>query len=50
MITETRTVTPQKAIEILKQHGIIVTIEEAKLILNFMYKVAGISVKTYIKL
>ena len=50
MITEQRKITPQKAVEILKQHGTIVIIEEAKLILDFMYKIGYISVRTYVKL
>lgn len=50
MITERRTITPQKAVDILKQHGTNVTLEEAKQILEFMYKIAKLSVETYIKL
>nr|MCS3814772.1 hypothetical protein [Mucilaginibacter sp. X4EP1] len=50
MITQRRTITPEKAVEILKQHGTTVTIAEAKLILDFMYKIAKLSVEHYIKL
>jgi len=50
MIPERRTITPQKAVEILKQNGTIVTLEEAKLILDLMYKIAKLSVEQYIKL
>ena len=31
-----RSITPQKAIEILNNHGTTVTFEEAKIILDFM--------------
>lgn len=41
---EKRSITPQKAVEILQEHGTIVTIEEAKLILDFMYKFAILAV------
>ena len=35
---------PEKAVEVLKKHGQDVTVEEAKLILDFMYKFANIAV------
>lgn len=44
MLNEKRSITPQKAVDILREHGTIVTIEEAKLILDFMYKFAILSV------
>ncbi len=50
MLPEKRSLTPEKAVEILKKHGTIVTIEEAKLILDFMYKLGKLSVKQYVKL
>jgi len=37
-ISDKRNVTPEQAIEILAEHGTKVTKEEAKLILDFMYK------------
>lgn len=45
MLPEKRSLTPEKAVEILKKHGTIITIEEAKLILDFMYKIAKLSVE-----
>ncbi|GAA3927435.1 hypothetical protein [Chitinophaga oryziterrae] len=39
---------PEKIVEILKGHGTHVTIEEAKLILEFMYKLAQIALNTYL--
>jgi len=45
-----RRITPQQAVNILKEHGTVATIEEAKIILDFMYKIAKLSVETYIKL
>jgi ribulose-5-phosphate 4-epimerase/fuculose-1-phosphate aldolase len=40
------TMTPEKAMHILKEHGTIVTLEEAKLIIEFLKKLAEISVRT----
>lgn len=36
-------VQPQAVVDMLKADGIIVTLEEAKLILQFMYKLANIA-------
>lgn len=44
------TITPEKAVEVLAKHGTIVTIEEAKIILDFMYKIGKLSVNQYIKI
>jgi hypothetical protein len=44
MVKEKRSVTPEKAIEILKKHGTIVTLEEVKLILDFMYKFGKLAI------
>ncbi|GGI25151.1 hypothetical protein GCM10008119_16220 [Pedobacter mendelii] len=41
---EIRNVTPEKAVKILQEHGTIITVEEAKLILDFMYKLAKLAV------
>lgn len=49
MHCERRTITPEKAVEILQEHGTIVTIEEAKLILEFMYKFAILAVNQIVK-
>ncbi len=43
MPPEKRSLTPEKAVKILKKQGTIVTIEEAKLILDFMYKLAKLT-------
>jgi len=50
MLTEKRTPTPEKAVEILRKHGTIVTVEQAKIILDFMYKIGKLSVGQYVKL
>lgn len=42
------TVTPEKIVEILGKHGTHVTIEEAKIILKFMYNLANIAINTYL--
>lgn len=49
MLTQKRKVTPEKSIEILKKHGTIVTLEEAKLILDLAYNFAILSVNQVIK-
>jgi len=49
MTTGKRSVTPEKAVKILQEHGTIVSLEEAKIILDFMYKIAKLSLDQYIK-
>lgn len=44
MLNKNRSITPQKAIEILGKYGTEITLEEAKLILDFMYKFSILSV------
>lgn len=44
-----RNVTPEKAIEILAKHGTIVTKEEAKLILDFMYKFSILAINQVVR-
>ena len=44
-----RSITPQKAVEILNEHGTTVTFEEAKIILDFMYNFAILSVNQLVK-
>jgi hypothetical protein len=46
---EKRRVTPQQAVKILKEHGTIVTLEEAKLILDFLYKFGKLAIDQYVK-
>lgn len=38
-------ITPEKAVELLKNHGTVVTIDEARKILDFMNKMAKINVE-----
>lgn len=47
--SENDKITPEKAAEILKKGGMHVTIEQAKIILEFLYKLADISVAQYLK-
>lgn len=49
MVHKNRSVTPEKTVEILRKHGTIVTLEEAKIILDFMYKFAKLSVNQQVK-
>lgn len=44
-----RSITPQMAMDILNKNGTKVTLEEAKLILDFMYKFAILSVNQLVK-
>jgi len=39
---------PEKIMEILKQHGTQVTPEQARIVLEFMYKLATIALATYL--
>lgn len=41
-------VTPQEAVEILRAHGTHVSEQEAKIILDFMYNLALLSLKQYL--
>ena len=50
MLNEKRTVTPEKAVEILKKHGTVVTLEEAKIILNLMYRIGKLAVNQWVKM
>ncbi|MBN8859335.1 MAG: hypothetical protein J0H29_13160 [Sphingobacteriales bacterium] len=43
-------ITPDKAIEILRKDGIDVHIEEAQIILDFLYSMANIVVEQYISM
>lgn len=43
-------ITPDKAIEILGKDGIDVNIEEAQIILDFLYSMANIVVEQYISM
>ncbi|MDE1193139.1 MAG: hypothetical protein PW786_13500 [Arachidicoccus sp.] len=45
---EGRRITVKAAIELLKQDGYIVTEEQAKIILDFMYEMAEIAVEQYL--
>ena len=46
---EVERISPERAIEILKKDGLEVTLEQAKLILEFLYQMADIVVDQYIK-
>ena len=50
MVKDKRSVTPEKAIEILKKHGTIVTLVEVKLILDFMYKFGKLAIDQQVNL
>jgi hypothetical protein len=49
MLNVKGTITPEKAVEILKKHGTVVTLEEAKIILNFMYIIGRLAVNQNVK-
>lgn len=42
-------ITPEKAREILKKDGLVVTTEQAKLILDLLYKLADITLRTLLR-
>jgi len=44
-----RKITPEKAIDILKKAGIQISKDEAKLILDFLYAMANITMDNYLE-
>ncbi|EOR96185.1 hypothetical protein ADIARSV_0590 [Arcticibacter svalbardensis MN12-7] len=50
MLKPKRSVTPEKAIEILKKHGTIISKEEAEKILQIMYDLAKLVVEEQLRL
>lgn len=40
---------PEKVVEILRQKGVVVTLEQAKIILAFLRKLSDIAVTQYLK-
>lgn len=44
-----RNITPEKAKQILEKHGTKVTVEEAKIILDFLYKFGRLTLKQAFK-
>ncbi len=49
MEIEEEKISPEKAIAILKKDGLEVTLEQAKLIVEFLYQMADIVVDQYLK-
>jgi hypothetical protein len=47
--TEKRKITPEKVIEILQKQGTKVSLEEAKLMLDFLYKFAKLTLEHVLK-
>lgn len=45
---ETERITPKKAMDLLKDEGIDVDIEQAEMILGFLYEMAEIAVDAYL--
>lgn len=41
-------ITPQKAMVLLRKEGLDIDVEQAKIILNFLYEIAEIVVDTYL--
>ncbi|TDO67715.1 hypothetical protein EV143_1312 [Flavobacterium chryseum] len=48
-VNETRKITPEKALEMLRSEGLDVTLEQAGNILDFLRKLANITVTKYLK-
>jgi hypothetical protein len=48
-IEKQRKVTPQIAVDVLKKHGTKISLEEAEIILDFMYKMAKLTVENHSK-
>lgn len=49
MQNEKRSVTPEKAVKILQEYGTVVSIEEAKIMLDFLYKFGNLTLKDVLK-
>nr|WP_294895167.1 hypothetical protein [uncultured Pedobacter sp.] len=49
MENKKRNITPEKAIKILEQHGTFVSLEEAKIVLDLMYKFAKLALSNNLK-
>ncbi len=48
-ISEKDKITPERAMEILKKDGLEITLEQANLILKFLYNIADIAIDQYSK-
>jgi hypothetical protein len=46
---EKRTITPEKAVKILAKHGTLMSLENAKIMLDFLYKIGNLSVSQTLK-
>lgn len=46
---EKRNVTPEKMVKTLAKHGTIITLEQAKIALDFLYKLSNLTVNQTIK-
>jgi protein-tyrosine-phosphatase len=46
---EAEKISPEKAIEILKKDGLEVTLEQAKIILEFLYQMSEIVIEQYLE-
>jgi hypothetical protein len=44
-----RKLTPEKAVEIFKKHGTNITVDEAKIMLDFLYKFAKLTLDHVLK-
>jgi hypothetical protein len=42
------TIKPERAVQMLKEDGLVVTIEQANIILEFLYKLADIALSQYL--
>lgn len=49
MAIDKRRVTPERAVEILKKHGTNISVEEAKLMLDFLYRFAKLTLEIVLK-
>lgn len=49
MENEEERITPEKAIEILKKDGLEVSLDEAKILLDFLYQMADVVVAQYLR-
>jgi len=48
MEQQTHPVTPERAVEILKKHNVIITLEQAQKIIEFMERFAKLAIEQYV--
>ncbi len=48
-MTDPKPITPEQTVKLLKEHNVLVTIDQAQKILEFMNRLATLAIEHYIK-